>query len=478
MYPLKFKIIISALLIVISFFIIYFSATGFILFQDQPAYLHQVIPYIIILLGICIILSPVLFAVNGPLIILAVSVVIVSVLSAVSMRYIYNLGCIILGSVSFILYIYYNKITAALEQKVIAAQKVKEASNLVKADWHKTKEVNDTLSTRLDRYRSLREIGESFSARLSLEHIYQLAVDTAYDMILGTDTSLLFIVDQDHQKLLLSASRKSTQLPKVKAKNGDIFDKWVFKERQPLNIEDISEDFRFEYRPLAGERYFKSLISVPIISQSRIIGIMRLNSREKNTYSFDDLRLLDFISDLASSAINNARLYKTTEELSTRDSLTGFFIHRHMKALLYNEIERVRVNKNALSVIMLDIDHFKDYNDRYGHSAGDKVILRIAHILQDNAAKHTQLIARYGGEEFVIILPNTDNDNARKIAEKIRQDVAKSRFILRREQTSVTISAGVASYCDSMKDRDELLKKADFLLYKAKKEGRNRVCAA
>jgi diguanylate cyclase (GGDEF)-like protein len=478
MYPLKFKIIISALLIVILFFIIYFSAAGFILFQGQPAYLHQIIPYIIVLLGVCIILSPILFAVNGPWIMTAVSVAIVSVLSIVSMRYIYNLGCIILGSISLILYVYYNKITAVIEQKIVAAQKVKEASNLAKADWRNTKEVNDTLSTRLDRYRSLREIGESFSARLSLEYIFQLAVDTAYEMIPGTDTSLLFMVDRGHQKLILSASRKSTELPKVKAKNGDIFDKWVFKERQPLNIDDISEDFRFDYKPLAGERYFKSLISVPIISQSRIMGIIRLNSREKNAYSFDDLRLLDFISDLTSSAINNARLYKTTEELSTRDSLTGFFIHRHMKILLYDEIERVRVNKNTLSVIMLDIDHFKDYNDRYGHSAGDKVILRIAHILQDNAAKHTNLIARYGGEEFVVILPNTDNDKARKIAENIRQDVSKSKFILRREETNITISAGVASYRDSMKDKDDLLKKADFLLYKAKKEGRNRVCAA
>jgi diguanylate cyclase (GGDEF)-like protein len=478
MYPFKIKIIVLILLVVISFSVIYCSVTGLILFKTQPAYLSSLIPYIIILFGIAIVFSPVLLGILGTWIILGVSAVIISALSALSSLYVYNLGCLVLLGLSLVVYMFYKKNILIVEKKIVSAQKVKEAANLVKAHWKKTTQLNNTLSMRLDRYRSLREIGESFSARSSLENIYQLAVDTAYDMIPGTDTSLLFIVDESQQKLILSASRKSTELPKIKAKNGDIFDRWVFKERQPLSVEDISEDFRFDYKPLAGERYFKSLISVPVISQSRIMGILRLNSREKDTYSFDDLRLLDFISDLGSSAINNARLYKTTEELSTRDSLTGFYIHRHMKILLYNEIERVRINKNPLSVIMLDIDHFKDYNDKYGHSAGDKVILRISNILEDNAAKQTTLIARYGGEEFVVILPNTDTAKARKIAEKIRQDVANHRFVLRREETSVTISAGVASYSDSMKGNDELLKKADFLLYKAKKEGRNKVCVA
>jgi diguanylate cyclase (GGDEF)-like protein len=477
MYPFKLKIIVSLLLAVLASLILYLSIISLVLFKTQPQYLNTIIPYVIILFSAALMLSPMLFGIIGAWVVLAVSAITVSVLSVISMQYIYNLGSIVLLGLSLVLYLFYKTKILRIEQKVVAIQKVLEAANLVKDHWIKTEELNETLSMRLDRYRSLREIGESFSARISLENIYKLAVDTAYEMIPDTDTALLFVVDEKQQKLILSASRKSTQLPKVKAKNGDIFDRWVFKERQPLNVEDIAEDFRFDYHPLSGERYFKSLISVPVISQSRIMGILRLNSREKDAYSFDDLRLLDFISDLASSAINNARLYKTTEELSTRDSLTGFYIHRHMKVLLYNEIERVRINKNPLSVIMLDIDHFKDYNDRYGHSAGDKVISRIAHILQDNSAKHTQLLARYGGEEFVLILPNTDNKKAIYIAEKIRQDVAKQRFVLRREETSVTLSAGVASYCDSMKDNDELLKKADFLLYKAKKEGRNKVCA-
>jgi diguanylate cyclase (GGDEF)-like protein len=477
MYPLKIRIILIGVVSLFFLLTAYFIITGFRAFSSNPSYLYSIIPYIIIMLGVSIVLSPILFGIAGTGMILAASCALITIVSAASAFYFFNLGSVILAALFAVVYVFFSEKIRKIEKNSTSAQKIKEASNLVKADWQKTKEVNNSLSIRLDRYRRLREIGESFSARISLENIYQLAVDTAYDMIPGSDAALLFVVDENQQKLLLAASRKSTQLPKVKAKNGDIFDKWVFKERQPLSVEDISEDFRFDYAPLAGERYFKSVISVPMVSQSRIMGILRLNSREKGTYSFDDLRLLDFISDIASGSINNARLYNATEELSTRDSLTGFYIHRHMKVILYNEIERARLNRWPLSVIMMDIDHFKDYNDKYGHSAGDKVLLGISHILNDIVKKYTQLVARYGGEEFLVILPNTDMHKAAGIAEKIRQDISSRKFVLRREDTSVTISAGVCSYSEDMKDRDGLLKQADFLLYKAKKEGRNKVCA-
>jgi hypothetical protein len=129
---------------------------------------------------------------------------------------------------------------------MVAAQKIKEASNLVRSDWEKTERLNNAFFGRLGRYRRLRETGEDFSARISLENIYKLAVDTAYDIIPGSDAALLFIVDEARQRLSLVASKKSSPMPKIKSKNGDIFDKWVFKERQTLSVEDINEDFRFD----------------------------------------------------------------------------------------------------------------------------------------------------------------------------------------------------------------------------------------
>ncbi|MDD5504378.1 MAG: sensor domain-containing diguanylate cyclase [Candidatus Omnitrophica bacterium] len=478
MYPLKLRIIILGILALLAVLTTYLILAGFFVFESNPEYLCSIIPYIAVTAGIFIILLPVLSPPAAVFIILPITVVSIVLLSALTGRRLYNVYSGVLALIALGVWFFALRNTRKAEKKMVAAQKIKEASNLVRSDWEKTERLNNAFFGRLGRYRRLRETGEDFSARISLENIYKLAVDTAYDIIPGSDAALLFIVDEARQRLSLVASKKSSPMPKIKSKNGDIFDKWVFKERQTLSVEDINEDFRFDYKPLAGERDFKSLISVPIINQSRIIGILRLNSRQRGSYSFDDLRLLDFVSDLASGSINNARLYKDTEDLSTRDSLTGFYIHRHMKTLLYDEVDRACSDKSQLSVIMIDIDHFKDYNDKYGHSAGDKVLLGVAHIIEGVMKKHAGFITRYGGEEFLIILPGLELRKAAGLAEKIRQDVAGYKFVLRREETSVTISAGVCSYSDEMKDKDDLLKNADFLLYKAKKEGRNKICAA
>jgi diguanylate cyclase (GGDEF)-like protein len=478
MYPLKYKVILTVLLLIILLPLIYSLFTGFSLFESEPSYLFNVMSYLAVLFGIAIILSPILLETNGHWACFFIGAVVMSVLALATGQYYYLFWLIVLLGISIAIQVFYKQRIDIMGEKINAVTKVKEAVNIVKLHWQQAKEFNNALSQRLDRYRRLREIGESFSARLAVEDICRLAVETAYEIIPKTDTAMLFLVNKNQQKLMLSTSKKVTELPKIKSKTGDIFDKWVFKERQSLSVEDINEDFRFDYTPLSGERYFKSLISVPMINQSRIIGILRLNSGEKNSYSFDDLRLLDFISDLTSSAVNNARLYKTTEELSTKDSLTGFYIHRYLKESLIREVDRARVNRSFLSLIMIDIDHFKDYNDKYGHSAGDKVLVGIARIIRNNAIKYSQLIARYGGEEFVIVLPDMDKDKARELAEKIRLDISTRKFSLRRKETRVTVSAGVASYSDEITKSEELLKKTDFLLYKAKKEGRNKICVA
>jgi diguanylate cyclase (GGDEF)-like protein len=187
--------------------------------------------------------------------------------------------------------------------------------------------------------------------------------------------------------------------------------------------------------------------------------------------------MLDFISDIIAGAVNNARLYKTAEELATTDSLTGFYVHQYFKQRLAEEIDRARITGAMFSVIMIDIDHFKDYNDKYGHSAGDKVLVDIAVMLRKFTGEGS-FMARYGGEELAIILPNMDMQGALAIAEEIREHIFLHRFLLRRKETRVTVSAGVISYSADIKGRDDLLQKVDFYLYKAKKEGRNKICAA
>ncbi|MBI4974748.1 MAG: GGDEF domain-containing protein, partial [Candidatus Omnitrophica bacterium] len=187
------------------------------------------------------------------------------------------------------------------------------------------------------------------------------------------------------------------------------------------------------------------------------------------------LRLLDIISDLGAVAIQNAILYARIQNLAIRDGLTGLFLRRYFIARLPEEIKRATRSKVNLSLLMLDIDRFKDYNDTYGHMAGDLVLKYMARKLSP-MTKHGDILARYGGDEMAMILFGADRDTAVKEAEAIRKRIQSEPFILRKKPLSVTVSIGLSSYPEDTMLEDELLKVADERLYKAKSKGRNNIC--
>ncbi len=169
---------------------------------------------------------------------------------------------------------------------------------------------------------------------------------------------------------------------------------------------------------------------------------------------------------------------KKLEHLSVTDHLTGLYNRRHLMELLQREFDRSVRYSSKLSIIMVDIDHFKHFNDRYGHLTGDMVLVKVAEELRNNLRKH-DIIGRYGGEEFVIILPETDVRGAMTVAERYRKRISEKNFGSDKTPLRVTISLGVAGYPEHpIKDIDDLLRLADTALYKAKREGRNRVAAA
>ncbi|MGH7475746.1 MAG: diguanylate cyclase [Longimicrobiales bacterium] len=164
------------------------------------------------------------------------------------------------------------------------------------------------------------------------------------------------------------------------------------------------------------------------------------------------------------------------EQLSISDGLTGLFNHRHIHEELHEEFERTQRSGDGLAVAMFDLDHFKQVNDTYGHQAGDRVLQELASILRQTAREIDKL-GRYGGEEFIVILPETDLENAETFADRVRQHVERHSFPLaRREGLHMTISAGIAAYPHPhVEDARALVERADAALYAAKREGRNRV---
>ncbi|HBC76412.1 MAG: hypothetical protein A2008_01345 [Candidatus Wallbacteria bacterium GWC2_49_35] len=215
---------------------------------------------------------------------------------------------------------------------------------------------------------------------------------------------------------------------------------------------------------------------------NNIYGYLGLFSSgsELEKLSVSAIRFLTLASNHIISAVENARLYNEVERLASIDGMTGVFNYRYFYSHLSTEIQRARRYSLALAVIMLDIDHFKSFNDMYGHQAGDDVLRATGKILNDEARK-IDIVARYGGEEFILVAPETDLQGALGLAERIRDKIEKNNYIVKSKNGSlslkVTVSIGVSSFTDpGACDNDTLIKAADDALYHAKHSGRNRVC--
>lgn len=182
--------------------------------------------------------------------------------------------------------------------------------------------------------------------------------------------------------------------------------------------------------------------------------------------------VMKFVDEHNIEAGYHSELYEST----IRDALTGLYNRRHAMAVLQTEVARAqRDSSTGLALVILDIDYFKDINDEFGHLAGDGVLKQIT-ALASKRVRAADTFARIGGEEFALILPDTGHDEARSLAEDIRQSIEASEIEVGGEKRDVTVSGGVATWRSGMGDMSELLRQADRQLYEAKSSGRNRVC--
>lgn len=174
--------------------------------------------------------------------------------------------------------------------------------------------------------------------------------------------------------------------------------------------------------------------------------------------------------------IKRALLYQQVQELAITDSLTGAFSRRYYLERFDEELMRAKKFNCNLSFLMADVDRFKDYNDHYGHLAGDAVLREASNTIKDNI-RQIDLLGRYGGEEFAVILTETDKEQARFAAERIRQAIEQKKIRAYDEDLKITISIGIATFPEDAQDITTLIDRADWALYRAKQTGRNRVCA-
>jgi len=217
------------------------------------------------------------------------------------------------------------------------------------------------------------------------------------------------------------------------------------------------------------------LVGVPFPTPQGVGGVLCVGCRSRDRLKPYEIHLIEMLGQQAAYAFENARLYTRMEQLATTDGLTGLCNHRHFQERLSVELERAQRSAQPLSLLLLDIDHFKKVNDSYGHPCGDEAIRRLAQVLK-REARQIDLAARYGGEEFVLVLPDTPSKGAKTVAERIRAGFAKEQF--RAPDGSLfqaTVSLGIAVYPRDGKKKADLVDRADKALYHAKRTGRNRV---
>jgi diguanylate cyclase (GGDEF)-like protein len=362
--------------------------------------------------------------------------------------------------------------------KNIKIEELQKKKNSLEIELRDLRLKTPTLEKKFSRYAALKEVTEALSSSLSLAEIVDIILERTFSIVDKSEVSVLFLIDEEKQQLTLFGCRNKNAHTHIgiRSKRGDLFDNYVLRYRKPLIVNDTYKDFRFNSDEVASLKYkVRSLISAPLISERKIIGLLRLDSSCEDVYSVDDLRVLDIISNLAATTIRNAQLYLEMEKLAITDSLTGLYVYRYFHQRFSEEIEKSRQGKSPLSLLMLDIDHFKKYNDRYGHSAGDIVLKHIAK-LSLSVVTSKDFVARYGGEEFTLVLINTTKDKALLTAEELRKRIEQEAIVLRREKTHVTVSIGVVSLPSDGRGKEELIEKADSALYKAKKKGRNQIC--
>lgn len=229
-----------------------------------------------------------------------------------------------------------------------------------------------------------------------------------------------------------------------------------------LFVEPLSDEYKNIQK--SKEYYFFT-----VQNKKKKVGYLALRGVRK-----DDIEKVNILGHQFALILRRVELYKELERIAITDSLTELNTRRYTLERLEEEFKRSKLKKINLSFLMIDVDHFKTYNDKYGHLTGDQILREIGLIIRDNV-REIDIAGRYGGEEFCVILPDTNAEGAKYAAERIRKATEKVVIKAYDAKVKVTLSIGVATFPEHAKKVDELVDKADWALYRAKKSGRNRV---
>ncbi|MDW7710110.1 MAG: sensor domain-containing diguanylate cyclase [Deferrisomatales bacterium] len=331
-------------------------------------------------------------------------------------------------------------------------------------------------------FQTLQETSTRFLTCLAPEDVFDAILDEARRITGAHKGSLMLAVNGTGELRIRSVSGLHDRIvEKLRVTSGRGIAGQVFATGKPVVVGNLEKDGRFHRRNRA--RYAtKSFLSLPIVLEGRTAGVLNLADKKGGEpFSERDLHLLQAMAAQATIAMERSTYYAQSVELrkiSITDPLTGLLNRRYFQERLTEEAERAIRHGHSLSLVLLDIDYFKVYNDANGHPAGDRALVLAGRALRASI-RAIDVVSRFGGEEFAVILPETPVDGALEIAERIRKEIEGLYFPGEEALPlgRLTISLGVAGLPEDAQDLKSLVQRADRALYLAKAQGRNRVVA-
>ncbi|MFP7299850.1 sensor domain-containing diguanylate cyclase [Neobacillus niacini] len=371
----------------------------------------------------------------------------------------------------FVLYMFYNQ--QGLLALLLVAVPFASLSIIFKL-YYTTEKINEYLQ-------NAAEIGHQMAERLEVNGVIDLFIQKLSEMLPVDYAYISEVVSEDELQVIRrinDGSGANSEMFRIKQNVG--ISGYVWKKQKSCLYHSKKEWIKYTEGHIPEEA--ESLLAVPIVRNKKVIGVLVLASKQKRAYEKSQLMIVDILCSYFAVAIDNAKHYELTKTQSERCALTKLYNYRYFEKILTEEFNKLfQFERKVLSLIILDIDHFKSVNDTYGHQSGNEILCELASRLC-NLIGSRGTVARYGGEEFVVLLPEAKKEEAFQMAEMIRQAIANWPFTiqqsldLKQHQVKITASIGVATAPEDAEEPLALVRHADRALYVgAKRAGRNRV---
>ncbi len=336
-------------------------------------------------------------------------------------------------------------------------------------------ERNEMLKGKLKNLQLLYEISTKLSKTIELEKLLETAIQLIKDTF--SFNKIAVLLKEGAFLRIKKASRgcdKEEKIKKVKIniKKGEGITGTAASSGKTV----ISNNVKTDKRYIGVTSETESEIAIPLKTKGKLLGVLNIESTQKDRFKDEDKKVLEAIAIEVALAIDNALLYEKTKELAKKDELTKLYNYRAFREELTKEISRALRYNKKFSLVMFDIDSFKEYNDNNGHDVGNIALKKIGRIIL-SSGRDLDFPARFGGEEFIIILPETGKNGAFKYAERIRKSIEKEKFPGEENQPNgkLTVSGGVAEFPTDGDTAEKIIKSVDIATYKSKGSGRNRV---